>query len=186
MCTADLTFNDNTTLSGTYNDAGFTAAGTTTVAGATTINAGASAITFTGTVNGPNALTLNSSGADPVTSAVGNTAALASLTTNAGGTTAINGGVVTTTGAQAYGDAVTLGAATTITGVGNTFGSTVNGAFALTVNDSGTTTYGGGTRLSSGLTVLTKDAVCSTAINGGAITTTGAQTYNDAVTLGAA
>lgn len=46
---------------------------------------------------------------------MGNTLALASLTTNAGGSTAINGGAVTTVGAQAYADSVTLGAATTLT-----------------------------------------------------------------------
>src|SRR5260221_588007 len=137
------------------------------------------------TAREPNALTLNSTGATTLTSAVGNTAALASLTTNAGGTTAINGGVVTTTGAQTYGDAVTLGAATTITGVGNTFGSTVNGAFALTVNDSGTTTFGGVVGGTTALTSLTTDAAGTTAINAGAVTPTGAQGYDHAATPGA-
>src|SRR5436309_10145657 len=65
------TFNDNTTLSGTYNDAGFAAVGTTTLVGATTAHASASAITLTGTVNGAQALTLNSTGTTTLTGAVG-------------------------------------------------------------------------------------------------------------------
>jgi hypothetical protein len=117
---------------------------------------------------------------------VGGTTALTSLTTNAGGTTAINGGAVTTTGAQTYNDAVTLGVATTLTGVGNTFASTLNGAQTLSINDSGTTTFGGSVGGTAALTSLTTNAGGTTAINGGAVTTTGAQTYNDAVSLGAA
>ena len=48
----------------------------------------------------------------------GGTTALTSLTTNAGGTLAINGGVVNTTGAQSYGEAVTLGANTLLSSTG--------------------------------------------------------------------
>ena len=44
----------------------------------------------------------------------GNTNALTSLTTNAGGTTHINGGSVETTGDQTYGDDVQLGNDTTL------------------------------------------------------------------------
>ena len=80
---------------------------------------------------------LNSTGTTTLAQAV----TVSSLSTDAGGTTAINGGAVTTTGAQSYGDAVTLGAPTVITGVGNTFAA-VNGAQTLTVNDSGTTIFG--------------------------------------------
>src|SRR5213075_3378047 len=97
--------------------------------------------------------------------AVGATTALTSLTTDAGGTTAINGGSVRTTAAQTYGDAVTLGAATVLTGVGNTFASTVNGAQTLTVNDSGTTTFGGMVGGTTPLTSLTTNAGGTTAIN---------------------
>src|SRR5205807_2475702 len=154
----------------------------TTLAGATTVNAGASPILFTGTVNGAQTLALNSTGLTTLTSAVGNTTALTSLTTNAGGITAINGGAVTTTGAQTYNDVVTLGAATVITGVGNTFTSTVNGAQTLTVNDSGTTTFGGVVGGTTALASLTTNAGGTTNITGGAINTTGAQTYNDTVT----
>ena len=104
---------------------------------------------------------------------------MATLTTDAAGTTAINGGSVTTTGAQTYNDPVTLGAATTITGVANRFANTVNGAQALTVNDSGAMVFaaavGGVTPLAS----LTTNAGGSTSVQ--SVTTTGSQTYNDAL-----
>jgi len=68
-------------------------------------------------------LTVNDRRHDDLRASVGGSVApLASLTTNAAGTTAINGGAVTTTGCADHNDAVTLGAATLITGVGNTFG----------------------------------------------------------------
>ncbi len=144
--------------------------------------------TFQGTVNGPGALTVNDSGTVNFDFAVGGSTALASLTTNAGGSTAINGGFVATTGAQLYGDAVTLGAATTLSSGGNsiTLGSIVNGAQSLAVNTSGATTFSGAVGAVTALTSLTTNAGGTTAINGGAIVTTGAQTYNDNVTLGAA
>src|SRR5439155_9253995 len=119
-------------------------------------------------VNGAFALTVNDSGTTAFNGVVGGTTALTSLTTNAGGTTAINGGAVTTTGAQTYGDAVTFGANTILTGVGNSFANTVNGAFALTVNDSGTTAFDGVVGCTTALTSLTTDAVATTASNGDA------------------
>ena len=70
----------------------------------------------------------------------------ATVTTNIGGTTAINGGTITTTGNQTYNDAVTLGANTILNaGAGNiNFASTVTGAaFTLDANSTGTTTFGG-------------------------------------------
>src|SRR5262249_58901507 len=66
--------------------------------------------------------------------AVGGTTDLTSLTTDAAGSTDLNGGIVKTTGAQTYNDAVTLSAATTLTstGAGNVgFAKTVDGAFSL-------------------------------------------------------
>ena len=64
-----------------------------------------------------------------------------------------------------------------------TLGSTGNGAFSLTVNTAGTTTFGGAVGGTTALTSVTTDAPGSTAINGGSVTTSGAQTYNDAVTV---
>jgi hypothetical protein len=87
----------------------------------TVLSAGAGNITLGGTVNADAAannrtLTLNSTGTTILGGAVGGTQSLGSLTTDAGGTTQFNGGVVTTTATQTYGRAVTLGANTTVTG----------------------------------------------------------------------
>ena len=104
-------------------------------------------VTFNSTVNDdgngttPSNLTVNASSVTTFSAAVGNTNPLSSLTTNAGGSTAINGGSVNTSGDQNYGDAVTLNAAgntTTLTGVNVSFASTVrsttNGEENLIVN----------------------------------------------------
>ncbi len=185
--------------------------------GAATTLSGDRSIEFAGSVNGAQPLTVNASVVF-FFNAVGGATPLASLTSNA--VTGINGGTVTTTGAQTYNDRVyvrgivpiigTLGPqppsiapidATTITGAGITFAGTVEGPQILTVNDSGTTTFGGTVGRTvdpicigvcpaivnpSPLTSLTTDAGGTTVINGGAVTSGGAQTYNDAVTLGAA
>src|SRR5207253_1108477 len=151
--------------------------------------------TVRSTTDGEEALIVNASGVTTFSGAVGDAGKrLASLTTDAAGSTAINGGSVTTTGDQTYHDPVTLNAAantTTLTGVNVTFDSTVrsttDGEEALIVNASGLTTFGGAVGdASKRLASLTTDAAGSTAINGGSVTTTGAQTYRDAVTLRAA
>src|SRR5207244_569883 len=104
------------------------------------------------------------------------------------GSTDINGGSIRTTGAQTYNDDVVLSADALLDSSANgniTFVKTVNGAQNLTVNTAGTTTFGGAVGNSERLTSVTTDAAGTTAINGGAVNTTGAQTYNDDVTLGA-
>jgi hypothetical protein len=157
---------------------------TTTLNSGLTVSTGTGPITFTGAVDGGQALTTNSTGTTTFSAPVGGATALASLTTNAGGATAINGGSVRTTGNQSYGDAVTLsGPATTIdSGAGNTtFNSTVDGlATGLTVNSTGNATFSGAVTTAS----LTTDAGGTTTIGGaGAITTSGPQLYNDNVAL---
>ena len=80
---------------------------------------------------------------------------------------------------------------TTLTaGVGNitfanTLNSTAGNTFSLTANSTGTTTFSGAVGTTDALSTLTTNAACTTALNGGSVTTTGAQTYNDAITLGA-
>ncbi|WP_164857375.1 filamentous hemagglutinin N-terminal domain-containing protein [Sphingomonas crocodyli] len=152
----------------------------TLTGGATLASSSGGVIGFTDTVDGPFGLTVTSAGAKNFGAAVGGNALLTSLTTSGAGTTTIRS--VSTSNAQSYGDATTLGADAILTGNGITFSSTLDGAQALTIADSGTTTFGGvvGT---VALTSLTTNAGGTTAINGGSITTTGAQTYNDAITL---
>ena len=174
-----------TTGSQAYNDA-------VSLGADAILNAGAGNIFFSSTVQSPGtprSLTLNSSGSTVFGGIVGGGGSpLLAVTTDAAGATAINTGGVTTTLAQTYGDGVTLGADTilTSTGGGNiAFNATVNGAQSLTVNTAGTAAFGGAVGGTTALTTLTTDAGGSTAINGGGVTTTGAQTYNDAVVLGA-
>jgi filamentous hemagglutinin family protein len=144
------------------------------------------AVNFSGTVDGAEALTVNAgSGATTFGAAVGVATPLTSVTTDLGGITAINGGSVRTSAAQTYNDPVTLGADSTLAGINVQFAGTVNGAHALIVNDSGTTTFAG---VVGGLTPLTSvitDLPGSVAVNTAAVTTTGAQTYNENMTLGA-
>ncbi len=149
---------------------------------------GTGTTTFGAAVNGPAALAVTAAGNTIFNGTVGAGTALASLSTDGGGTTQLNGGSVATTGGQNYSDAVTLGANMTLTANSITFGSTLNSAGAaraLQINDSGTTTFSDTVGNSLALASLTTNAVGATAINGGSISTSGAQVYNDAVTLGA-
>jgi len=91
----------------------------TTSAEALTINAGTGTVTFQGAVgNSTNlamgALAVNSGAATTFTSTVD----AASVTTDAAGTVLIKGGRITTSGAQTYSDAMTLGAHTILASTG--------------------------------------------------------------------
>ena len=146
-------------------------------------------VTFGTAVTAAAGQTLTVNGGAGTTDAFDGTVNVGALTTDAGGATALNGGSVITIGAQSYGDAVTLGADSTLTSTGGgaiTFGSTVDGAFALAVNTAGITTFGGAVGGTAALASLTTDAPGATDLNGGSVTTTGAQSYRDAATLGAA
>jgi len=99
-----------------------------------TLNAGANPVTFNTTLDGAGGLVVNTSGLTTFTGAVGGITPLASLQTDAPGTTTVNGGVVTTNGAggQTYNDPVTIGAGPALTtftsGIANiTFGQTLTG-----------------------------------------------------------
>jgi len=117
---------------------------------------------------------------------IGEQYALGSLTVS--GTTALNGGSVRTSGLQKYSDDVTLGDNTTLTSLSSgaiEFGAKLDGAFTLTVNTAGVTTFDGAVgSVGAGLVSLTTDAAGSTVVNGGSVKTTSATTFNDAVTLG--
>ena len=156
----------------------------TLATGAIAVSTANAAVTFAGTVDGAEALTVNpGTGTTTFSGAVGGATALTSLTVASTGTTAINGSSVTTTGAQSYGGPVTLGANSTLTGDNVQFSGTLNGARALTVDDSGTTTFDGVVGGTTPLTSMYIDAPDAVTINTSAITTTGAQTYIGATTL---
>ena len=165
-----------TTGNQTYNDA-------VTLSANTTLNAGVGNILFGSTLNGAFSLTLNgkSSGTTTFAGIVGGIGtALTSISVNAGGTTNINGGAITTTGFQTYSDAVVLGADTTLTGTTPTFSAGVTGAgHDLTLNFSGITAIDANF---TGIKNLTTNAAGTTTLSG-AITTTGTQIYNDAISL---
>ena len=123
---------------------------------------------------------------------------LASLTTDSGGTTAINGGSVRTTGAQTYNDNVTLGADTTLTALTTSFAGTLGSTTSardLTFgagsgNVTFTGTVGSGTALDvinniAGQTLTFSDAVTATTIaNYGTLlfNATSAKTISPAIT----
>src|SRR5581483_795747 len=71
-------------------------------------------VTFGATVDGPFGLTVNTAGVTTFGGAVGGTAPLGAVTTDAAGSTQLAAGV-TTTGAQSFGDAVQLAGAATLT-----------------------------------------------------------------------
>ncbi len=208
--TTQLNSNVTTTGAQTYNDAvtiannpiltgnGITFNSTLDGNSDITANSGTSNLSFNGAIGSLTPLqniTANSTGTTTF-----NTVTSASVTTNAGGTTQLNSNV-TTTGAQTYNDAVTIANNPILTGNGITFNSTLdgnsditanagtsnlsfNGAIGsvtplqnITANSTGTTTFNAVTSAS-----LTTNAGGTTQLNAN-VTTTGAQTYNDAVTI---
>ena len=137
---------------------------------------GDDAITLSDAVTGAHALTVNTGGS----TTFGDTVNVASLSTDAAGTTTL-GGAVTTIGAQSYGDAVVLADDVTLTSTGDnaiTLVDTVSGGHALVVNTGGSTTFGDTVNVAS----LSTDAIGGTTLRGN-VTTTGTQSYGDAVTL---
>ncbi|MBS0263228.1 MAG: hypothetical protein JSS02_14890, partial [Planctomycetes bacterium] len=145
-------------------------------------------IQFSSTVDGAFSLTVNTAGVTTFLGAVGSQTALTSVTTDGDGETDLNGETVTTSGAQTYNDAVILSSDTVLTSTGSgdiTFSQTVDGAYSLTVNTAGVTTFGGAVGGLVALTSVATDAAGSTAINGETVTTSDGQMYQDAVTLGA-
>ncbi len=110
---------------------------------------------------------------------------VASVQATAGSGITLNTASVTTSAAQSYTGAVTLAQAATLTGSGVTFNGTVDGTGDggqnLTVNDSGTTTFGAAVGGNNALASLTTGSGGTVTLDN--VTTSGAQTYNNAVTL---
>ncbi|NCW10308.1 MAG: hypothetical protein EBW40_11325, partial [Gammaproteobacteria bacterium] len=95
----------------------------------TTLNtAGTGTITIGGTINGAKTLSISNTTSTTINGVIGGTTPITSISTNTNGTTYINSGAITTTGSQAYSDAVVLGADTTLTTTNNvvSFSSTVD------------------------------------------------------------
>ncbi|HEX7375581.1 MAG TPA: DUF4214 domain-containing protein, partial [Pirellulales bacterium] len=182
-------------LSGNY-----TTTGDQTYAAAATLNADTSltstsggGITFVKTLDsgsgtggsGPYSINLSTAGTTTFGGLVGGRNALASLGSSSSGTTAINGGGVTTTGVQYYFDAVTLGSPTTLLtstdGDVISFSQSLDGASDLTVGTTGATVLGGpvgATTPLNSLAIISGDAVV-----GSSISTTGNQSYQGNVSL---
>ena len=157
-----------TTTIQTYTDA-VTLGTNTTLSGTT--------LTFTAGLTGAGYdLILNFSG----TTLIGaNFTGIKNLTTDGGGTTSLSG-AITTTGTQTFNHLVTLIADTTLTGTTPIFALGVTGASKdLTLNFSGTTTIGA---TFTGVKNLATNGGGTTSLSG-IITTTGTQTYTDAVIL---
>jgi autotransporter-associated beta strand protein len=133
-------------------------------------------VTFSSTINGANALTINTPGTTTLNGALGNTTPLASLTTDAGGTTAVNGGSVKTTGAQTYNDPVSLGANTLFQSIS---GGVITFIEALTGNNHTLeidTDGDGSFKSATGLTAFTKSGA-------GTLTLTGTSTFTGTTTI---
>jgi hypothetical protein len=147
----------------------------------TVFDAGTGALTFKSTVDGPFALLAKSSGATTFAGAVGSKQKLASLTTDAGGTTEIRGGKVTTTlpAGQVYGDAVILGTPTTVAaGAGAiAFRQAVSGKVGLRATTTGATTFAGPVTVAN----LETDAGGTVSLTNA--TTTGFQKFHDDTVL---
>jgi fibronectin-binding autotransporter adhesin len=180
--TGGQTYNDNVVLYASPTLAS-TSNGTIEFAGTVLADAVASSRT----------LTVNTGGISQFDAAVGGVPAqaLASLTTDAGGTTRLYANVTTTAG-QTYNDGVVLYASPTLASTSNgtiEFASTVladaaGNSRALTVNTGGTSWFNAAVGGTAGqeLASLTTDSGGTTRLYAN-VTTTGAQTYNDAVTL---
>ena len=169
------------TTGGVTLNAGNISAGTinfgsdSVVLGGSTTLATTSGLTMNGTVLGNlNALTLIGN------ASLGSVSGVTLLTDN-GGAVTLKGNSYSVSLGMILSGAVTLGAAGTTTITDSSvlmLGDITGGSHALTINGGGTTTLGS----VSGVTTLT-DNSGTTTLNGN-VTTTGAQTYNDAVTLG--
>jgi filamentous hemagglutinin family protein len=173
-----------TTISGTLTTTGSQTFADALALSGNTALAGTTGSFANGVTGGGNNLTLDYSGTSAIDGAF---TGIAALTTGGGGTTNLSG-AITTTGTQTYNDAVVLTGATTLASSGNAaiaLAGTVDGAQALTVNTTGASSFGGAIGGTTALTSLTTNAGGTTTISGGTIRTTGAQQFNDAVTLGA-
>ncbi len=174
------TMNGNLTV---LNNAAVSFSGKAVLGADVTIAPGGGDITVNNALNGAHNLNLDTTGTITLAQTVGQTTPLTSLTTKAGSTTIIRSSKITTTGSQNYNGAVNVNNTTLLTGTNVTFAGTLDGAYALSVNDSGTTTFGGMVGGYIPLASITSYAAGGTVIAGGSIRTTGNQDFISDVTV---
>ncbi len=175
-----------TNLTGTLTTSGFqTYSDAVALTGAVVLGSTTNqAIAFGSTVQssgGARALTVNTTGNTTFSGAVGGGGnPLASLTTNAGGTTQINGGSVNTTGStQTYNDNVTLGTtAATLTGTAVFFNDDLM-LGSTSANAKSTLQVAGSLKL-AGVTTLTSTFAGTGSSQFGHVIVSGNTTYNGA------
>ena len=132
-------------------------------------------------------LILNSQGTTSFSGSIGATHQLGSLTTDAGGTTNINGGSVNTVGSQSFGDAVVLGSDATLTSLNSdiVFSGTVDSdstARTLALSSGSTIAFSDAVGATNPLASLTSAATGQTTVANN-VTITGLQNYSTPVTL---
>ncbi|MCC6212041.1 MAG: hypothetical protein IT513_13460 [Burkholderiales bacterium] len=165
-------YNNAVSLTGAFSTGGgnFNATAATGItAGGATVTVGAGVATFTGAVEGPGALAVNSGAANGETfsSTIGAVTPLASISTDAPGSVSL-GGNVTTVGAQTFLDAVNAGAITlTSTGGGTISAANAASDFtgAVNISTTGTASIADG---AGGLTLGTVTAGTLNAASSGA------------------
>ncbi len=171
-----------------------------TLAGATTVNTGTAAATFSSTVNGNNSLTLLGTGTKTFSGAVGGTTALSGLTVT--GNTTLGGNITTNNGNVVFNNLVTLSGSRNInsgtgnitlsgiTAAANTFTMTgtgdlsLKGAFTSTntaFNFNRNVTLIGNTTTSSGTAATTFGGTVDGAFTLGNTTTTGGTVFSGVV-----
>ena len=156
----------------------------------TSTNAGT--IRFADAVNGSQSLSVATDGAITFSKGVGVTTPLTSLTTlSATGTTTLQGGSISTTGAQSYAGPLLL--ATDMTLTSTTSGAiTLNGKVdsvdlgkGLTINTGGLTSLNADIGTTRALSSLSTDAPGSLSLTAANIITSGGQTYREpSITVG--
>ncbi len=151
------------------------------VSGAFLVSTGG-AVAFNSTLTGNGSLTVNTPANTALNGAING---LGSLLTDAPGSTSIGGGLLGVTSFFRFNDPVTLTNSLVISGPTGRFNTTLNGGQALTVNLTGDALFLGAVGGIAPLASITTDTTGAIRFYGGVVATTGAQTYNDAVRLGA-
>ncbi len=167
--------------------------GEITLTGDATLTSTTGSVTVAG-VDGAHALTLSGNTGETVNGEIGASTALTSFSTSGTAPIALNGDLVQTTGSQTYTGPLTLGFAgtTLLTSTSNgtlTFAAIDASAagHGLTVSSgaTGSIIFNGAVGGTTPLAALTATGGAPIALNGGTITTDGAQSYTGNITLGA-